>query len=399
MATSTRCESPCFRSNSSAACWHSGAGMALGREGPTVHGGHGWLSVFTAVQAPCWRRPGAVGRRRRARALLPHSMRRSRARSSCSRSSCGASSCASLLRRLRHAVPPWPSCVSLIGDHLVFSVPTIEVELFPGYLMFLALGGVMGALGAAYNRMIVAGLDLVDRLRRVPPGVPAAIVGGVVGLLAWLWPNLIGGGESQVQGVLDGGYSVGALGFVFAFRLAARAALLCAGTSRRFVRTTAGRRRRGRLVVRYGSQTLIPAVTTLCRRLPRSAWARFRWSRACADNRHRPGGGNDGRDQPFRAAPDRMRECYRGSLHAGQPAHLRYFAGPRYSTAEGIRDGMIRVRVRSTHEISEPQPARDRPKGLASSSTSRPPRSATRMYDQYKAQRPPPPEELARSSR
>lgn len=107
----------------------------------------------------------------------------------------------------------------LIGNHLVFSVPTIEVELFPGYLMFLVLGGVMGALGVAYNRMIVAGLDLVDRVRRVPPEIPAAIIGGVVGLLAWLWPNVVGGGESQVQGVLDGGHSFGALGFLLAARL------------------------------------------------------------------------------------------------------------------------------------------------------------------------------------
>ena len=108
---------------------------------------------------------------------------------------------------------------ALIGDHLVFSVPTIEVELFPGYLMFLVLGGVMGALGVAYNRMIVAGLDLADRVRRVPPEIPAAIIGGVVGLLAWLWPNVVGGGESQVQGVLDGGHSFGALGFLLAVRL------------------------------------------------------------------------------------------------------------------------------------------------------------------------------------
>jgi len=133
-----------------------------------------------------------------------------------------------LLRRfeLRVAVATFAACSaglaimrSLIGDHLVFSVPPIEVELFPGYLMFLVLGGVMGALGTAYNRMIVTGLDLADRVRRVPPEVPAAIIGGVVGLLAWLWPDIVGGGESQVQGILDGGHSLGALGFLFVMRL------------------------------------------------------------------------------------------------------------------------------------------------------------------------------------
>jgi len=108
---------------------------------------------------------------------------------------------------------------SLMGNGLVFSVPVIELDLFPGYLMFLVLGGVMGALGAVYNRMIVLGLDLVDRARRMPPEIPAAIIGAIVGLLAWLWPNSVGGGESQVQGVLDGGHTPGALGFLLVLRL------------------------------------------------------------------------------------------------------------------------------------------------------------------------------------
>ena len=38
-------------------------------------------------------------------------------------------------------------------------------------------------------------------------------------MLAWLWPDAVGGGESQVQGVLDGGHSLGALGALFAVRL------------------------------------------------------------------------------------------------------------------------------------------------------------------------------------
>ena len=40
-----------------------------------------------------------------------------------------------------------------------------------------------------------------------------------MGFLGWLWPNAVGGGESQVQGVLDAGYSPAALGFLLAVRL------------------------------------------------------------------------------------------------------------------------------------------------------------------------------------
>ena len=196
-----------------------GTGMALGREGPTVQMGatigHLCSRVFKL-------RAGD------ARVLLAAGAGAGLAAAFNAPLAGAIFVFEELLRRfeLRVAVATFAACSaalavmrSLIGDHLVFSVPTIEVELFPGYLMFLVLGGVMGALGAAYNRMIVAGLEFADRVRRVPPEIPAAIIGGVVGLLAWLWPNVVGGGESQVQGVLDGGHSFGALGFLLAVRL------------------------------------------------------------------------------------------------------------------------------------------------------------------------------------
>ena len=245
-----------------------GSGMALGREGPTVHMGAtvGYLcSRLFKLRAGDSRVLLAAG----AGAGLAAAFNAPLA---------GAIFVfEELLRRfeLRIAVAALAACSaalavmrSLIGDHLVFTVPTIQVELFPGYLMFLALGCVMGALGAAYNRMIVAGLDLVDRLRRVPPGVPAAIIGGTVGLFAWLWPNLIGGGESQVQGVLDGGNSVGALGFVFLFRLLLGPLCYAPGLPGGLfapllvVGATAG------LLFGMAVQTLMPAMTT-----PLSAFA------------------------------------------------------------------------------------------------------------------------------
>ena len=196
-----------------------GTGMALGREGPTVQMG-------ATIGHLCWRvfklRAGD------ARVLLAAGAGAGLAAAFNAPLAGAIFVFEELVRRfeLRVAVATFAACSaalavmrSLLGDRLVFSVPTIEVELFPGYLMFLVLGIVMGALGVAYNRMVVAGLDLADRVRRVPPEIPAAIVGGVVGLLAWLWPNVVGGGESQVQGVLDGGHSFGALGFLLAVRL------------------------------------------------------------------------------------------------------------------------------------------------------------------------------------
>src|SRR6266513_2293806 len=120
-----------------------GAGMALGREGPTVQIGatigHLWSRLFKL-------RTGD------GRALLAAGAGAGLAAATLSACSAGL-----VIMRM------------LIGDRLVFSVPAIVVEVFPGYLVFLVFGGVVGVLGALYSRMVVAGLDVADGLRRVPP--------------------------------------------------------------------------------------------------------------------------------------------------------------------------------------------------------------------------------------
>jgi len=195
-----------------------GAGLALGREGPTVQMaatiGQAWARVFKL-------RPVDH------RALLA--------------AGAGAGLAAAfnaplagvifvfeeLLRRfeLRVAVATLSACSgglvimrTLIGDRLVFAVPPIVVDLFPGYFLFLAFGVVMGALGMVYSRMVVAGLDISDRMLRVRPEMQAAVVGGVFGLLALFAPGVIGGGESQVQAMLVGSDTVVTIAILFAVR-------------------------------------------------------------------------------------------------------------------------------------------------------------------------------------
>jgi len=133
-----------------------------------------------------------------------------------------------LVRRfeLRVAVAALTACSAalalmraLIGQRLEFSVPTFEMQLFPGYLLFLLFGGLVGLLGVAYNRLVVAGLDVAERMHRVAPEVQAALVGGLFGLLACVTPTLVGGGETLIQSVLDGGQSVAMLLIIFAARL------------------------------------------------------------------------------------------------------------------------------------------------------------------------------------
>ena len=133
-----------------------------------------------------------------------------------------------LVRRfeLRVAVAAMTACSAalavmraLIGRRLEFSVPTFDMQLFPGYLLFFVFGGLIGLLGVAYNRLVVAGLDVDEHMHRVAPEVRAALVGGVFGLLACVTPTLVGGGESLIQSVLDGGQSVAMLVVIFTARL------------------------------------------------------------------------------------------------------------------------------------------------------------------------------------
>src|SRR5262249_49016742 len=106
----------------------------------------------------------------------------------------------------------------LIGDRLVFSVPPIVVSLFPGYFFFLFLGGIIGVLGVVYSRMVVAALDAADSARNLGPEVQAAIVGALVGLVAWIAPHAIGGGESQVQAALEGGQTFAVVAILLVLR-------------------------------------------------------------------------------------------------------------------------------------------------------------------------------------
>ena len=195
-----------------------GAGLALGREGPTVQMaaaiGEGWARLFKL-------RPGDH------RALLAAGAGAGLAAAFNAPLAGAIFVFEELLRRfeLRVAVATLSACSGglvimrmLIGDRLVFAVPPIVVDLFPGYLLFLAFGVVMGAMGVLYSHMVVAGLDVADRTR-IRPEMQAALVGGVVGLLAFVAPDAIGSGESQAQAMLDGGHTFATVAILFAARL------------------------------------------------------------------------------------------------------------------------------------------------------------------------------------
>jgi len=113
--------------------------------------------------------------------------------------------------RLRLAVAALSSAATatavqrlLLGDRADFAVAAFSPPGFESFLPFLGMGLLIGLLAAAYNRAVIGFLDLFDRWSRWSPLVRAGIVGGCVGLLAWLEPALVGGGEGLNQRVLAG---------------------------------------------------------------------------------------------------------------------------------------------------------------------------------------------------
>ncbi len=106
----------------------------------------------------------------------------------------------------------------ILGDQPDFRVAELTPPPLWSVLAHILLGALLGALGWAYSRSILLGLDLLERLRPLGAELRAALVGASVGLVAWFSPRLVGGGEPLNQRVLDGGMTLSALLVVFSVR-------------------------------------------------------------------------------------------------------------------------------------------------------------------------------------
>ena len=81
-----------------------------------------------------------------------------------------------------------------------FQLQTSVSELPISTLPFVVLGGiVMGVVGVFFNRSLMKGLDVVDRIPDSMWWVPAFIVGGASGMLLVIFPYAVGGGEELVR--------------------------------------------------------------------------------------------------------------------------------------------------------------------------------------------------------
>jgi CIC family chloride channel protein len=207
-----------------------GAGLALGREGPTVQMG---ASVSRLVG--CMFRRNAAD----ARILLAAGAGAGLATAFNAPIAGGVFVLEELMRRFdtRITIATLGASAAAIGVARIFlgSQPDFAVEPLPyptlGSLsLYVALGVMLGALGIAYNRAILASLAASDRMRRLPVELRAAMIGAAVGLLAWYAPELVGGGDNLTARALTGTTALALLPAVFALRFALGAISYAAGT-------------------------------------------------------------------------------------------------------------------------------------------------------------------------
>jgi CIC family chloride channel protein len=108
----------------------------------------------------------------------------------------------------------------LAGQAPVFRIPAYgspSLGLLPAFVL---LGALAGVLGVVFNRSLVGTLNLFARLRRVPSWASAAGVAAVGALLAFRAPQAQGGGHGLTEAALVGRVALGAVPLWFVVRFA-----------------------------------------------------------------------------------------------------------------------------------------------------------------------------------
>jgi CIC family chloride channel protein len=195
-----------------------GAGLALGREGPSVQMG----ATLAHLLGNLFRRNGPD-----CRVLLAAGAGAGLATAFNAPIAGAVFVLEELLRRfdIRTTIATFGASAGAIAVARVFLNPTpdfvIESLPYPGFdtvPVHLVLGILAGLLGIAYNRTLLATLAAVDGLHRCPVELRAAGIGAAVGLLAWFAPDLVGGGDAITQRTLMGTGPLLMLPFVFLLR-------------------------------------------------------------------------------------------------------------------------------------------------------------------------------------
>jgi CIC family chloride channel protein len=106
----------------------------------------------------------------------------------------------------------------LLGDAPDFNVSALGYGDAAMRPIYFAFGALAGLLAVAYNRALLATRAAAERLATAPVKLRAGMVGAAVGALGWFAPGLIGGGDTITESVLTGGVALAAIPAAFLVR-------------------------------------------------------------------------------------------------------------------------------------------------------------------------------------
>jgi len=108
---------------------------------------------------------------------------------------------------------------TIVGNQPVYPVAGhIAAPSFGMLGAFVLFGAATAFLGVVYNVLILRGLHLFNRFARPAPEVRAAVVGAMVGVLLWFQPTWAGGGDGLILRALGTGWTLGPLLALLAIR-------------------------------------------------------------------------------------------------------------------------------------------------------------------------------------
>ena len=213
-----------------AATFSLGAGAAMGREGPTIHCGGAsgkmvadWFKAssqhaHTLVAAGA--AAGLASAFNAPIAAILFIVEEMRAQFKFSFLSLQAVALAAIVADIVTRALTSQAPVMLLPNYIEPPLETLWV--------YVPLGAVIGALGVVFNKAIILGLDFFAGFHGWKRHAAGPVVGAVVGLLAWYYPDAVGGGYHLLHEstFMEGGALALAALFLVRFSMT----ILCYGT-------------------------------------------------------------------------------------------------------------------------------------------------------------------------
>ncbi len=107
---------------------------------------------------------------------------------------------------------------SLMGQGPDIVMPQYPPPSLASLWMFIVFGAIFGVFGFLFNRLLIVSLNFFSGMRGWLYVFTGFLVGGIIGLLGWLFPNTIGGGYVVIPHAIQGAFPVMVLLVLFIAR-------------------------------------------------------------------------------------------------------------------------------------------------------------------------------------